>query len=74
MENEDFKIGDVIVEIGETQKFVVVCKTPTVYWTRKYPCEKRDMEMFPGGIPTQRNVIHQLFVKVGEAVEYGRRV
>jgi hypothetical protein len=74
MENEDFKIGDVIVEIGETQKFVVVCKSPTVYWTRKYPYEKRDMEMFPGGLPTQRNVIHLLFVKVDEAAEYVRRV
>ena len=69
MEDEDFGIGDVIVEIGETQKFVVVCKTPTVYWTRKYPHEKLDMELFPGGLPTRRNVIHQSFVKVDEVVE-----
>ena len=72
MENEEFNLGDVLVEIGETQKFVVVCKTPTVYWTRKYPHEKRDLAAFPGGVPYQRYVIHRDFLKVDEAVEYVR--
>ena len=68
MENEDFRIGDVIVEIGEVEKLIVVCVSFGHYWTLRYPYDEREMTWFPEGVKMRKELVNRDFVKVERAV------
>lgn len=65
MESE-FKIGDVIVEIGEVDRLVVTNISLRFYWTLRCTYDKHEMSMrSEGGIAMPIEIVDQEFVKVG---------
>ena len=64
MGNEDLKIGDVIVKIGEVEKLIVVCVSVGHYWTLRYPYDEREMTWFPKGVKMRKEIVNRDFVKV----------
>lgn len=62
----EFKIGDVIVEIGEVDRLVVTSISLNFYWVLRYTYDKHDMSMrSEGGIAMPIEIADKEFVKVG---------